>query len=93
MKIFLIVVGCILLYIIGVFVTFTLTLYIDRCVFESTTVYEYMDGDDIEFAFFWPLTIWFVVGYILYMKLKKLSIAIVETLYQVNHKEDEDEDE
>lgn len=91
MKTFLIIIGCIFLYIFGVFVAFTLILYIDRCVFESTTVYEYIDEDDIGAAFLWPVTIWFVVGYILYMKLKKLSIAIVEVLYQVNHKEDKDE--
>lgn len=88
MKIFLIVIGCILLYIFGVFVTFTLLLYIDRCVYGAQVAYEDIDESNIGISIAWPATIWFLVGFLLYLKLKKFSIAIVEILYHVNHKED-----
>lgn len=91
MKIFLIVIGCILLYIFGVFITFTLTLYIDRCAFGAQIAYEDIDEANIGISIAWPATIWFLIGYLLYLKFKKFSIAIVEILYQVNHKEDKDE--
>ena len=91
MKIFLIVIGCILLYIFGVFITFTLTLYIDRCEFGAQLAYDDIDDANFGTAFFWPISIWFLIGYLLYFNFKKFSIAIVEILYQVNHKEDEDE--
>ena len=91
MKIFLIVIGCIILYILGVFVTFTLLLYIDRCIFGAQMAYEDIDEENIWISFTWPVTIWFLVGYLLFLKLKKFAIAIVEILYQVNHKEDKDE--
>lgn len=89
MKTFLIVIGCILLYIFGVFVTFTMLLYIDRCEFGAQLAYEDIDESTIGISVAWPATIWFIVGYLLYLKLRKFSIAIVEILYHVNHKEDE----
>lgn len=91
MKTFLIVIGCILLYIFGVFVTFTMTLYIDRCEFGAQVAYKDIDESNFGIAFAWPVTIWFLIGYILFLKFKKFSIAIVEILYQVNHKENKDE--
>ena len=91
MKTFLIIIGCIFLYLFGVFVTFTLILYMERCEFGAQLVYEDIDTAIFGASFVWPITIWFVAIYLLYMKLKKFSIAIVEILYQVNHKEDKDE--
>lgn len=91
MKIFLIIIGYIFLYIFGVFITFVLFLYCKRCDFGSSIAY---DNDDIDsnfaYSFLWPLTIWSVLGYLLYLKLKKYAIAITEILYQINHKENED---
>lgn len=92
MKVFLIVIGCILVYIFGAFVTFIITLYIDRCEFGAQFAYEDIDEANIGISVAWPATIWFIAGYLLYMKLKKFSIAIVEILYQMNHKEDKDDD-
>ena len=91
MKIFLIVIGCILMYLFGVFVTFTLMLYIDRCVYGAQWAYEDIDEANIGISFAWPATIWFLIGYLLFLKFKKFSIAIVEILYQVSHKEDKNE--
>ncbi len=89
MKTFLIIIGCILLYIFGGFITFVLFLYIDRCEFKPSIAYDDTDLDHID-VLFWPLTIWLALGYLLYLKLKKYAIAITEVLYQINHKEDED---
>ncbi len=90
MKIFLIIMGCILLYIFGVFITFVLFLYCERCEFDPSMVYDDFDNN-LWVSFFWPLTIWFALGYLLCLKLKKYAIAITEVLYQINHKEDQDE--
>lgn len=90
MKTFLIIIGCIFLYIFMSFITFVLCLYYDRCDFEASEVYDGIDSDDVVIALFWPITIWLALGYLLYLKLKKYAIAIVEVLYQMNHKEDKD---
>ena len=92
MKTFLIVIGCIFLYIFGAFIDFILILYCDRCVFgDPDMVYDDIDLDAIGVLLFWPLTIWFPLGYLLCLKFKKYAIAITEILYQINHKEDEDD--
>lgn len=91
MKTFLIIIGCIFLYIFGAFITFVSSLYIDRCYLESTMVYDDIDPEHIEISLFWPLSIWIVLGCLLYLKLKKYAIAITEILYQINHKENKDE--
>ena len=90
MKTFLIIIGCIFLYILMAFITFILSLYLDRCEFEPSTVYDDFVADSIIVSLAWPLTIWFALGYLLYLKLKKYAIAITEILYQINHKEDKD---
>ena len=87
MKIFLIIIGCIFLYIFGAFITFVLCLYYDRCEFGSSMAYD-DTGSNFMVSFVWPITIWFVLGNLLYLKLKKYAIAITEVLYQINHKED-----
>ena len=91
MKIFLIIIGCIFLYIFGVFITYVLCLYCDRCEFGPSTAY---DDDDSKFgpALVWPIYIWFLLGYLLFLKLKKYAIAITEVLYQINHKENKDDE-
>lgn len=88
MKTFLIIIGCIFLYILMTFITFTLILYCDRCNL-GPSAYEDAGGN-IVVALFWPIAIWFVLGYLLYLKLKKYAVAITEILYQINHKERED---
>ena len=88
MKIFLIIIGCIFLYIFGAFITFVLFLYCVRCEFEPSAVYDDIDSDFILGSLLWPIFIWIVLGYLLYSKLKKYAIAITEILYQINHKED-----
>lgn len=89
MKIFLIIIGCIFLYIFGAFISFVLLLYCDRCNFEPSTAYGDIDDfDNLWIVLFWPLTIWFALGYLLYLKLKKYAIALTEIIYQTNHKED-----
>ena len=89
MKTFLIIIGCIFLYIFGAFITYVLGLYCDRCEFEPSIAY---DGNDFDFVIllFWPLFILFILGYFLCLKFKKYAIAITEVLYQINHKEDKD---
>ena len=84
MKTFLIIIG----YILGVFITFVLILYCDRCDFGPSMAYDDIDEDFIGMLFAWPLTIWVALGYLLYLKLKKYAIAITEILYQINHKEE-----
>lgn len=91
MKTILIIIGCIFLYIFGVFITFVLFLYCERCEFESSMVYDDIDVDHLGILLAWPLTIWFALGYLLYLKLKKYAIAITEILYQINHKENKDD--
>lgn len=86
MKIFLIIIGCIFLYIFGAFISFVLFLYCDRCEFGASIAYDDIDTDNLGVSLFWPLTIWFALGYLLYLKLKKYAIAITEVLYQINHK-------
>lgn len=93
MKTFLIIIGCIFLYIFGAFITFVLYLYCDRCEFESSVVYDDIDLEYLWIALLWPLTIWFALVYLLYLKLKKYAIAITEVLYQINHKENKDDGE
>lgn len=89
MKTFLIIIGCIFLYIFGAFITFVLFLYLDRCMFGPSTAYDDFNSDDnIVFVSIWPITIWFALGYLLYLKLRKYAIALTEVLYQINHKED-----
>ena len=90
MKIFLIIIGCIFLYFLGVFITFVLFLYCERCEFRPSVAYDDIDIGDIFASFVWPLTIWFQLGYLLWLKLKKYAIAITEVLYQINHKENEE---
>lgn len=92
MKVFLIVIGCILLYIFGAFVTFVMGLYIDRSELGAEFAYEDIDESDIGIIFAWPLTILFIGGYLMILKLKKYAIAITEVLYQIHHNE-EDKDE
>lgn len=87
MKIFLIIIGCIFLYIFGTFITFVLFLYCDRCYSGSSMAYDDIDSEDFWLILVWPLTIWILLGYLLYLKLKKYAIAITEVLYQINHKE------
>lgn len=95
MKTFLIILGCIFLYIFGVFITFVLFLYCDRCIFGASTAYDDIDPNNLGFSLFWPLTICIALGYLINLKLKKklkkYAIAITEVLYQINHKEDKDE--
>lgn len=91
MKTSLIIIGCIFLYIFVAFITLVLLLYCERCNFDSSIAYDDIDMDYLWVALVWPLTIWFVLVYLLYLKLKKYAIAITEILYQINHKEDEDE--
>ena len=90
MKTFLIIIGCIFLYIFGGFITFVLSLYCDRCEFGSSITYNNIDSS-VEVSFLWPITIWLILGYLLSLKLKKYAIAITEILYQINHKEDKDD--
>ena len=87
MKIFLIIIGCIFLYFFGGFITFVLFLYSERCEYGPSIVYDNIDEDNLWVSAVWPLSIWFVLGYLLYLKLKKYAIAITEVLYQINHKE------
>ena len=91
MKTFLIIIGCIFLYIFGGFITCILFLYCDRCEYGPSMTYDDTNLDNIGISFLWPLAIWFALGYLLYLKLKKYAIAITEVLYQINHKENEDE--
>ncbi len=93
MKTFLIIIGCIFLYIFGAFITLVLSLYCERCEFGPDWAYDDIGGNFIGIALFWPITIWFVLGYFLYLKLKKYAIAITEVLYQINHKEDKGDEE
>lgn len=88
MKIFLIIIGCVFLYIFGAFITLVLVLYCDRSEFGPSLAYKDIDEANMVVSLCWPLTIWFVLGYLLYLKLKKYAIAITEVLYQINHKED-----
>ena len=87
MKTFLIIIGCIFLYIFVCFITVVLFLYCDRCDFGPSKAYDDIDSDHIWASLFWPITIWLVLGYLLCLKLKKYAIAITEVLYQINHKE------
>ena len=91
MKTFLIIIGCVFLYIFGAFITFVLSLYCERCELGPSMAYDDIGSDLIVFLLLWPLTIWFVLGYLLYLKLKKYAITITEFLYQINHKENKDE--
>lgn len=90
MKTFLIIIGCIFLYILGIFMTSVLFLYCNRCDIGSSMAYD--DNEVLlGLSVFWPITIWFALVYLLYLKLKKYAIAITEFLYQINHKENKDE--
>lgn len=89
MKTFLIIIGCIFLYIFGGFITFVLFLYCERRKFGPSMAYDDF-SNSFGPSFVWPLSIWFALGYLLYLKLKKYAIAITEVLYQINHKEKED---
>lgn len=89
MKTFLIIIGCIFLYIFGAFITFVLFLYCERCEFGSSMAYD-DDLDNIMPSLLWPLSIWLILIYLLYLKFKKYAIAITEVLYQINHKEHKD---
>lgn len=89
-KTFLIIIGCIFLYIFGVFITFVLYLYYDRCKFGPSIAYDDIDSD-FGASLVWPLSIWILLGFLLHLKLKKYAIAITEVLYQINHKEDKDD--
>lgn len=91
MKTFLIILGCISLYIFGAFITFVLFLYCERCEFGSSMAYDDIDSDHIANSLIWPITIWLPLGYLLCSKLKKYAIAITEVLYQINHKENKNE--
>lgn len=85
MKILLIILG----YILGAFITLILFLYTDRCEFGPSRAY-YDIGLNLVPSLFWPISIWLALGCLLYLKLKKFKkylIAIVEVLYQINHKE------
>lgn len=93
MKTFLIIIGCIFIYNFGFFVTYVMCLYIDRSECGSTWAYDFFDESDIIIGFIWPLSIWFIGTYLLYLKLKKYAIAITEVLYQINHKENKDDGE
>lgn len=90
MKTFLIVIGCIFLYFFGAFIAFVLFLYCERCEFGADWVYD-DNADLLGASVVWPITIWFALGYLLYLKFKKYAIAITEILYQINHKENKDE--
>ncbi len=91
MKAFLIIIGCIFLYIFGVFITFVLSLYCERRELDDPDmVYDDIDLDHFGVSLLWPITIWFALGYLLYLKLIKYAIAITEILYQINHREGED---
>ena len=92
MKIFLIIIGCIFLYIFVAFIDFVLLIYSERCEYEPSMVYSDIDVGDFIISFLWPVTIWLILGYLLYIKLKKYVIAITEVLYQINHKENKDAD-
>ena len=93
MKTFLIIIGCIFLYIFMAFITFVLILYCERCEIEESFVYDDIDFDNVWISLVWPLTLWVPLGYLLFLKLKKYAIALTEILYQINHKEDEDDGE
>lgn len=88
MKIFLIIIGCIFLYILGVFITCVLSLYWDRCEYESSMVYDDF-REHFCFSLGWPLTIWFMLGYLLYLKLGKCTIATTEFIYQITHNKED----
>lgn len=90
MKTFLIIIGCIFLYIFGGFITFVLYLYCDRCEFGPSITYDNNIESNFYCSLVWPLGIWFILVYLLSLKLKKYAIAITEVLYQINHKEDKD---
>lgn len=91
MKTFLIIIGCIFLYIFGAFITFVLYLYYERCEFGSSMAYDDIDAYFL-FSLVWPLTICYALGRLLYLKFKKYAIAITEFLYKINHiKENENE--
>ena len=92
MKTFLIIIGCIFIYIFGSFVTFVLFLYCDRCEYSPSMTYGDINGDDFWVILLWPLTMWLALGYLLILKLKKYAIAITEVLYQINHKETKNDD-
>lgn len=96
MKIFFIIIGCILLYIIGFFITLVMEFYIQRKEYKSSNAYNYIDDIDIIMpAIIWPIYIWFIAFYLLFLKLKKytkaIAIAITEILYQINNKEDKED--
>ena len=91
MKTFLIIIGCIFIYILGAFISFVLFLYCERCESGSSMIYDDIDLEYLGISVVWPLTIWFALGYLLYLKLKKFAIAITEVLYQINHKENEED--
>lgn len=88
MKTFLIIIGCIFLYIFVAFIVFVLLLYRERCEFGLSIAYDDIDTSLIGVSLAWPITIWFALGYLLYLKLKKYAIAITEVLYQISHKEE-----
>ena len=90
MKTFLIIIGCIFLYIFGAFITFVLFLYCERCEFGSFMTYDDIDSNHIANSLIWPITIWLALGYLLCSKLKKYAITVTEILYQINHKENDD---
>lgn len=91
MKTFLIIIGCFFLYIFGAFITFVLSLYCERCECGPSFAYDDIDLINLGISLGWPLAIWFVLGYLLCLKLKKYAIAMTEVLYQINHKENKDE--
>ena len=93
MKTFLIIIGSIFIYVFGAFITFILCLYCERCEFDADFVYDDIDTDYLWILLIWPLTFWIPLGFLLYLKLKKYAIALTEILYQINHKEDEDDGE
>ena len=87
MKTFLIIIGCIFLYVLVTFITFVLVLYCERREFGTPMAYDDIEPDYFFVSLAWPISIWFVLVFLLYLKLKKYAIAITETLYQINHKE------
>jgi hypothetical protein len=56
-------------------------------------VYSDIGEDNIQMAFLWPITIWFILGYLIFYGIKKYAIALCEIIYQIKHKEDEDDND
>lgn len=75
------------IWVIGYFITFFLSMLIDRLNgLDPETVYNIDDEDPdwvIAMILLWPLVLIFCIFYILWKCLKKLMIAIIETIVAI----------